>query len=210
MLSFVSAGFPGSGHSTKKDLKRTPKGPSKLTQGPFLCYNYGRQQIDLLNKSGMMKQLYHCGLYQYQLIDKLVALSPANHKDYLRAESVSNDDCGLHFYNPKWYCLPWLQHGGCIVCFKQSHHNSWHCGKNTTAHSQNIVAQRSNLEMLFTNGHYSLKELTTMERTSWQTECTHGLNQRTYKAFYSKLYFQGLKKIKGPKRTLGTLVTASL
>ena len=55
-------------------------------------------------------------------------------------------------YNQKWYGLPWLQHGGCIVCFKQSHHDSRHCGKNTTARSQNTVARRSDFEMLLTNG----------------------------------------------------------
>ena len=35
-------------------------------------------------------------------------------------------------YNPKWYGLPWLQHGGCIVCFKQSQRDPRHCGQNTS------------------------------------------------------------------------------
>ena len=49
---------------------------------------------------------------------------------------------------------------------------------------------------------WTLKELTTMElRTSWQSERTHGLNQRNSKAFYWNYNFQG------PKRTLGTLQT---
>ena len=48
----------------------------------------------------------------------------------------------------------------------------------------------------------SLKDLTTMPRTSWQRERTHGLNQRTYKAFYWKIYFQGLERT---QKDLGTL-----
>ena len=50
-------------------------------------------------------------------------------------------------YNQKWYGFPWLQHGGCIVCFKQSHRDSWHCGKNATR-SQNTVTRRSNLRKI--------------------------------------------------------------
>ena len=93
----------------------------------------------------------------------------------------------IHIYNPKWYGLPWLQHG-----FKQSHHDSQHYGKNTTALSQNIVARRSDFEMLLTNGlykgtHNNEKDLLTNRKNPWA-------ESKDLKAFYSKINSQGLKR----------------
>ena len=60
--------------------------------------------------------------------------------------SVSTDNC-RHTFTTKNGMVP-----RCIICFKQSHHNLRHCDKNMTALSQNTVAQRSDFEMLLTNG----------------------------------------------------------
>ena len=58
--------FPGTG-------LRTKKGPSKLTQGPFLCYSiwktvfYATYRLSKFKLKWSIKQFYPCGLYQYQL-----------------------------------------------------------------------------------------------------------------------------------------------
>ena len=74
-------------------------------------------------------------------------------------------------------------------------------GKNTTAPSQNTLLS-ADFETLLTNG--LLKALTTMERTSWQTERIHGLNQRTLQRHLIEKSIS--KDLKGLERTLGTLL----
>ena len=78
-----------------------------------------------------MKQFYHCGLYQYQ------------------------PTIVWTYFQPKlavvWSPLiaTWrLQHR---LPAKQLHSDSRHCGKNTTARSQDTAARRSDFEMLLTN-----------------------------------------------------------
>ena len=71
-----------------------------------------------------MKQFYHCGLYQYQL--KIVGTTTKN--------GMVSLDCNM-----------------VGVSSALSSHVRIR-GKNTTAHSQNTVARRSDFEMLLTNG----------------------------------------------------------
>ena len=78
-----------------------------------------------------MKQFYPCSLYQYQLT------IVGTHDLHTTKNGTISLDCNM---------------GGCIVCFKQSHRDSRHGSKNTTIPSQNTVAQRSDFEMLLTNG----------------------------------------------------------
>ena len=66
------ASFPSTGLDIvpKKDLIKTRKRTSKLTQAPFLGYMevVFMSLIDLVNYSGNDEAIfYHCGLYQYQL-----------------------------------------------------------------------------------------------------------------------------------------------
>ena len=67
--------------------------------------------------------------------------------------SVSTDEIvGRRDLQPKIVWFPFIATWWYIVCFKQSHRDSRHCSKNTTARLQNTVARRSNFEMLLTNG----------------------------------------------------------
>ena len=70
---------------------------------------------------------------------------------FLWLVSVSTDDCGHTGLTIRNGMVSLDCNIMCIVCFKQSHRNSQHCGQNTTARSQNTVAWRSNFEMLLTN-----------------------------------------------------------
>ena len=79
----------------------------------------------------MMKQFYPCGLYQYQLtlvgthLQPKMVWSPciATWRVYrlLRPDITVMVDWALKNNNQS------------INCFKQSHSDPWHCGKNTTA-----------------------------------------------------------------------------
>ena len=115
--------------------------------------------------------------------------------EYIIVDYISiNWRLWVHIYNQKWYCLPWLQHGGCIVCLKRSH------TKIQLPVRKVMLLGSPDFEMLLTNG--LLKEFT-MERprASRQTERTHGLNQRTYARPFIEIFFH----FQGLKRTLGTL-----
>ena len=139
----------------KRDRKRTSKGTSQAYTRTFsLLYmeDVFIPLIDLVNWSGN---------------DGMVSL-------WLVSLSVSIDNCGQYLQS-KWYGLPWLKHGRCIVCFKQSHHGSWHkynCP--FTKYSCSALELKCCSQMYF-----KLKDPTTVKRISWQTERTHGLNQRT-------------------------------
>ena len=115
--------FPGTGHSTQK---RPYKDHPSLHR-PFLCYRhfYATYWLSKLKQKWWSNSIF-------------VAFISINWRLW------------VHIYNQKWYGLPWLQHGGCIICFKQSHHNSRHCGRNITARSQNIVALCSDFDLLLT------------------------------------------------------------
>ena len=97
-----------------------------------------------------MKQFYPCGLIV----------------------SVSIVDCGLTWFTTKngVVSLDCNMAGG-IVCFKQSHRDSQHWFKNTTARSQDTVVRRFVLEKLLTQDfkgpHKNGKDLLTNRKDPW-------------------------------------------
>ena len=101
------------------------------------------------------------------------------------------------FYNPKWYGLPWL-----IA--------TWRVYRLLQAVTSRFAAlgQKYNCPFakyccsvlrIWNVAHkWTLKELTTMERTSWQTERTHGAESKDLKVLLLKMFFS--KGLKGPRR----------
>ena len=141
----------------KKDLKRTWKGPSKFTVHKDLFFVIYMEDVfmpltDFVNESG-------------------------NDEAILSMACLSiNWQLWAHVYNQKWYGLLWLQHGG--ISSASSSQTTIH---GTAAKIQLCVRKHCCSALRLGNAahKWTLKEITTMERTSWQIERTHGLNQRT-------------------------------
>ena len=162
----------------KTSVKGTWKGPSKLTQGPFLCYyiitkHYGRR------------------LYATYLFSTLKRIWWSN-SIIVACISINWQYCGHTFYHlqPKavwspietWWVYRLLQP---VTSWFTALRQNYNC----------LSAKYCCLALWLWNvAHkWSLKDLTTMERAPWQAKRTPGLNQRTWKAFYWKSTFQGLQ-----------------
>ena len=109
---------------------------------------------------------------------------------------VSTDDCEHTWFTTKNGMVPpWLQHGRCIVCFKQSHRDSRHCAKIQLPVRKILLLGTSTLkccsQMDFKGTHNNGKDLLTNRKDPWAE--SKGL---IIKPFYRKIYFQGLKRTK--------------
>ena len=120
-----------------------------------------------------MKQFYHCGLYQYQLTIVCTHLQPKQGVVWspliatwrLQHQSSAGQAVTSRFTALRQkYNRPFAKY--CCSAFRL-----WNVAHKCT-----------------------LKELTTMERTSWQTERTHGLNQGSPILILQQVYQLDLSK----------------
>ena len=172
------AWFPGSGHSTQK---RTLKGPKRTFKGYIRTFSL----------------LYWRRFYATYWLSKLKRKWWSN--SIIVACVCINWRLWAHIYNTKMVGFPWLQHGGCIVCF--SHITICGTAAKIQLHARKILLL----------GALTVKGCSQMDfkapHNNGKDNLTNRKDSRAESKDWKGLFIQKSisKELKGPKRTLGTL-----